>query len=165
MARKAFFSFHFDADNWRVSQVRNIHALEENCPVSDNEWEQIKKGGDAAIRIWIDGELQGKSCTVVLVGSGTANRKWINYEIEKSWKQGKGLLGIRIHGLKDRLGNTAVAGPNPFIHLNDPATGRQLSSLVKLHDPTSIWGSTETYSNIKKNLSEWVEEAIQSRTR
>jgi hypothetical protein len=50
MARKAFFSFHFGADNWRVSQVRNIHALEENRPVSDNEWEQIKKGGDAAIR-------------------------------------------------------------------------------------------------------------------
>jgi hypothetical protein len=49
MARRAFFSFHFDADNWRASQVRNIRAIEGNPPTSDNDWETVKKGGDAAI--------------------------------------------------------------------------------------------------------------------
>lgn len=27
MARRVFFSFHFDNDFWRVQQVRNINAL------------------------------------------------------------------------------------------------------------------------------------------
>ena len=100
MARKAFFSFHYDADNWRVSQVRNIHVVEENRVLSSNEWEQVKKGGDTAIQRWIDGEMYGKSCVIVLVGTGTANRKWINYEISRGWNDGKGVVGVRINGLK-----------------------------------------------------------------
>lgn len=163
MARKAFFSFHFLGDGWRVSQVRNMHALEENVLVSDNEWEEIKKGGETGIRRWIDNQMFGKSCLVVLVGSGTANRKWINYEIAKAWGDGKGVVGIRIHGLKDRMGNTSSAGANPFNYVYHPTTKRQLSSYLELHDPTSIWGSTETYANIKKNLAGWVEDAIKSR--
>jgi hypothetical protein len=165
MARKAFFSFHYIADGWRVSQVRNMHALEENVPVSDNEWEQIKKGGDTAIKRWIDGQIFGKSCAVVLVGSGTANRKWINYEIAKAWEDGKGVVGVRIHGLKDRLGNTSSAGGNPFNYVYHPTTKNQLSNYVDLHDPTSLWGSSETYARIKNHLATWVEDAIKSRER
>lgn len=32
MARKVFFSFHYQPDNWRVSQVRNIGVIEGNQP-------------------------------------------------------------------------------------------------------------------------------------
>lgn len=160
-----FFSFHYIADNWRVSQIRNMHALEENCPVSDNEWEQIKKGGDHAISRWIDGQMWGKSCLIVMAGSGTANRKWVNYEIAKAWNDGKGVMGIRIHGLKDRNGNTSLGGANPFDYLTEKNANKRLSNFVTLYDPTSIWGSSETYANIKKNLAGWVEEAIKSRER
>lgn len=165
MARKVFFSFHYLADNWRVSQIRNMHALEENCPVSDNEWEQIKKGGDKAISNWIDGQMWGKSCLVVMVGTSTANRKWINYEIRKAWSDGKGVVGVRIHGLKDRTGNTSAAGTNPFNYVTNPVTNKPLSNYVSLHDPTSFWGSGETYANIKNNLAGWVEAAIKLRER
>ena len=34
MARKAFFSFHYQPDNWRVSQVRNIGVIEGNQPAN-----------------------------------------------------------------------------------------------------------------------------------
>ncbi len=163
MARKVFFSFHYEADNWRVSQIRNMHMLEDDPPVSDNEWEKIKKGGDASIRQWIDGQMYGRSCTVVLVGSGTANRKWINHEIAKSWADGKGLVGVRIHGLKDRFGNTSYPGPNPFDYVVHPTTNRRLSEYVVLHDPTSVWGSAETYAAIKANVAAWVETAIKAR--
>src|SRR5690242_18195928 len=101
MARKVFYSFHYVADAWRTSQVRNIGVVEGNQPASDNSWEQIKKGGEQAIKRWIDGQLYGRTCTVVLIGSNTAGRKWINYEIETSWNEGKGLVGIYIHKLKD----------------------------------------------------------------
>ena len=72
MARKTFFSFHFDADSWRAATVRAIGVLEANEPVSDNDWEAIKKGGDEAIKRWINSQLSGRTCTIVLVGASTA---------------------------------------------------------------------------------------------
>src|SRR5947209_3168863 len=101
MARKVFFSFHYKPDNWRASQVRNMGLVEGNVPVSDNDWETVTRGGDNAIKKWIDDQLKGRSCAVVLVGANTAGRKWINYEITESWNSGKGLLGIHIHNLRD----------------------------------------------------------------
>ena len=104
MARKAFYSFHYKPDNWRASQIRNMGVIEGNSPVSDNDWESITAGGDEKIKQWIDGQLSGKSVAIVLIGSGTAGRKWIKYEIEKAWSNGKGLLGIYIHNLKNQDG-------------------------------------------------------------
>ncbi|MCZ2903256.1 TIR domain-containing protein [Burkholderia thailandensis] len=85
MARKTFYSFHYKPDNWRVATVRNIGAIEGNKPAADNDWEAVTRGGDDAIKSWIATQMQGRTCIVVLVGSNTANRKWINYEIVKGW--------------------------------------------------------------------------------
>jgi len=41
--RKVFYSFHYKKDVMRAAQIRNIGLLEGNSPVSDNEWEKIKK--------------------------------------------------------------------------------------------------------------------------
>jgi len=80
MARKSFYSFHYKPDNWRAATVRNIGAIDGNKPATDNDWESVTKGGDDAIKRWIADQIYGRSCTVVLVGANTANRKWINYE-------------------------------------------------------------------------------------
>jgi hypothetical protein len=114
MARRVFYSFHYVPDAWRTSQVRNIGKIEGNKPASDNDWETVRKGGDTAIKKWIDGQLNGRSCTIVLIGAETAGRKWIKYEIEKSWNDGKGVLGIYIHNLKDANGKQSAKGKNPF---------------------------------------------------
>lgn len=53
MARKVFYSFHYQKDGWRASKVRNIGIVEGNAPASDNKWEEVKRSGDAAIRRWI----------------------------------------------------------------------------------------------------------------
>lgn len=162
MARKVFYSFHYDADNWRASQVRNMGALEGNVPCSDNDWESIKRGGDAAIERWIAGQLSGRSCAVVLVGADTADRKWVRYEIEQAWNSSKGVVGVRIHNLKDRHGNHAAAGDNPFERFTLDGGKKKLSSLVKLYDPPG-WASTDVYAHIKENLADWVDEAINIR--
>jgi hypothetical protein len=94
MARKVFFSFHFKNDFSRTQLVRNIGALDGNTVASANKWEEIKQDGDAAIKKWINTNLSGKSCLVVLVGSNTASRKWVKYEIKKAWEEGKGVLGV-----------------------------------------------------------------------
>lgn len=135
MARRVFYSFHYEADSWRTSQVRNIGTIEGNRPVSDNAWEQVKRGGDKAIQNWIDGQLKGRSCTIVLIGANTAGRKWINYEIEKSWNEGKGLLGIHIHNLRDQDGSQSAKGKNPFDGFTLGNSQRKLSSIVPVYDP------------------------------
>src|SRR5436190_12690971 len=99
MARRSFYSFHYMPDNWRASQVRNMGVIEGNRPCSDNDWESVTRGGDAAIQRWIDEQLDGKSCVVVLIGANTANRKWINYEITKGWNTKKGVVGVHVHNL------------------------------------------------------------------
>lgn len=85
MTRRAFYSFHYQPDNWRAAQVRSMGVIEGNKPASDNDWEDVKAGGDSAIQKWIDGQLSGKTVAIVLIGQNTAGRKWINYEIEKAW--------------------------------------------------------------------------------
>lgn len=97
MTRKVFYSFHYVPDSQRAAQVRNMGKLEGNSVASDNEWESITDGGDPAIAKWIDDQMYGRSCAVILAGSATAGRKWINYEIEKAWTDGRGVVGIYIH--------------------------------------------------------------------
>lgn len=159
MARRVFFSFHYKPDNWRASQVRNMGVIEGNVPVSDNDWEAITSGGDKAIQKWIDEQLDGRSCTIVLIGENTAGRQWITYEIEKSWNSGKGVLGIYIHNLKGRDGNQCNKGRNPFDYLTMKRDGKKLSAIVKAYDPP-YRTSTYVYDFIKENMISWVEEAI-----
>lgn len=157
--RQVFYSFHYKNDAWRAAQVRNIGTVEGNRPASDNHWEEVKQGGDEAIKKWIDEQMQYRSCTVVLVGSETANRKWINYEICESWNAGMGIAGIHIHGLKDSEGNLSSKGANPFDYIRK--NGQSLSSIVKCYNPSGH--SQSIYGWIKDNLSRIVEEAIQIR--
>ncbi len=162
VSRRAFFSFHYKQDNWRASEVRNMGVIEGNRPCSDNDWESITKGGDNKIKKWIAEQMVGKSCVTVLIGSNTAKRKWINFEIIKGWNDGKGVVGVYVHNLKDSQGKQSLKGTNPFASLRYGDTGKMLSSIVKTYDPPYST-STNVYNYIKKNLAGWVEEAIDIR--
>ncbi len=162
MARRVFYSFHFEPDNARAARVRNMGVIEGNKPATDNDWEAIKKGGDKSIQKWIDDQLDGKSCTVVLIGESTAGRKWINYEIETSWNNGKGVVGVYIHRLKDFDGNQSNQGKNPFETFTMKRDQAKLSSIVKAYKPP-LTDSKEVYAYINDNLAEWIEEAISIR--
>lgn len=158
MKRQVFYSFHFDNDVMRVWQIRKMGAIEGNEPVAPNNWEQIKRSGEYAVKKWIDDNMRYKSCVVVLVGSETANREWVGYEIRKAWNEGKGLFGIYIHNLKDPRTGTCRKGANPFDNVL-LKNGQKLSSLVPCYDPNS-W---DAYNDIAKNLENWVDFAIKSR--
>lgn len=164
MARKVFYCFHYQADGWRVSQVRNMGVVEGSPLLSDNEWEKVERGGDTAIRAWIDEQMKGTSCAVVLIGNKTAGRKWVKYEIKSAWNAKKGVLGIYIHNLKDRAGQQATKGKNPFDDFTLENSGAKLSTVVKAHDPGYTM-SQNVYNHIKANLAAWVEEAIASRAK
>ena len=109
--------------------------VDGNHPVSDNDWESITQGGESAIRDWIEDQFYGRSCTIVLVGTNTAKRKWIDYEIIESWNRGMGVVGIHIHRLKNLNGSIFRKGPNPFAHIGCGTSATKLSSIVRCYNP------------------------------
>jgi hypothetical protein len=149
-----FYSFHFDNDVFRVQQIRNMGVIEGNEPVSPNEWEQLKRAGIGAVERWIDNNMKYRRCVVVLIGTETADRPWIQYEIKKAWRERRGLLGIYIHNLKCPRTGTCVRGPNPFDRFT--VGGQPMASLVDVHDPSS-W---DAYGDIARNMQSWVASAI-----
>lgn len=118
MARRVFFSFHFDDDIWRANQVRNANVV-AGADVAGffdhSEYEEAQKTGDEGIKRMINRHLKDTSVTVVLIGTNTASRRWVKYEIAQSIAQKNGLLGIYIHHLKNQDGETSNRGPKPEV--------------------------------------------------
>lgn len=109
MARRVFFSFEYEHDVSRAMVVRNswvTQGKEAAGFVDAADFEEVKEGGDAAIKKWIREQLNGTSVTVVLVGSHTCSSRYVQYEIEQSEAAGNGLLGIDISKIEDLSGNT-----------------------------------------------------------
>lgn len=161
--RQVFFSFHFEKDVWRASQVRNMGAIEGNSPLSDNAWEEVKRQGEEHIQAWIDEQLKYRSCVIVLVGQETANRPWVRHEIERGWKLGKGVLGICIHNLKNREGYQSSKGTNPFATFTF-GQDKTFDQIVRLYD-SPFSSSTDVYAHISQNIASWVEDAIAIRAK
>lgn len=116
MARRVFFSFHYQRDVWRVNQIRSMPNIIGSAAAGFQDaslWEKAKKNGDTAIKKLIDEGLKNTSVTVVCIGAKTAGRKYINYEIQKSIDRGNGIVGIQIHHLKNQKGEMDGPGDTP----------------------------------------------------
>lgn len=155
--KKVFYSFHFDNDVFRVQLVRNMGVIEGNEPVDAQKWEEAKKTNNG-VEKWIDDNMKNKDCVVVLVGSETSERPWVQYEIQKAWNDGRGLVGIYIHNLKCMKKGKGLQGKNPFEQFKFE-DGTLLSSKVKCHNPNS----SDAYGDISENLDSWIDAAIKAR--
>jgi MTH538 TIR-like domain (DUF1863) len=154
MARKVFFSFHYERDAWRAAQVRNSNITQSIKGYVDKaEWEEIKRKGDKAIKDWIEAQMKGTSVTVVLIGNETADRKWVKHEIEKSIEKGNGLLGIYIHRLKNKDGEKDERGQNPLDNVYITVDGKL--KRASNYFQTYFWDLNDGYNN----FSSWIEEA------
>jgi hypothetical protein len=157
MARRVFFSFHYENDVWRANIVRNSWVTKDSKEaagfIDAAEFEEIKRGGDAAIKKWIREQLSGTSVTVVLIGSDTSNREYVKYELQQSYEKGNGMLGIYIHNLKDKDGNTSNKGSNCFGEIGKDANGNAV--YFSINYPCYDWVNDCGYNNMGK----WIEEA------
>lgn len=145
MARRVFFSFHYQRDIWRINQIRNLPNIIGTSAAGFNDaslWEEAKKKGDEIIKKMIDDALNNTSVTVVFIGYKTAGRKFINYEIQKSIERGNGIIGVKIHHLKDKDGNTDPEGETPY---------KLTANSYKVYK----------YTN-HENLAEWIEKAAEA---
>jgi hypothetical protein len=151
---KAFFSFHFDNDASRVAQVRNMGALTGDQIVNDNSWEKVKGGGPDSIKDWINRQMANCDVVIVLVGTQTASRQWVDYEVRRGWDTKKPIFGIRIHNLKDLSGKTSAAGRDPFESVM-LQSGDRLSQHVPLHSPAGAT-SQAVYASIQNGIKKWI---------
>lgn len=143
----------------RAAQVRNIGMIAGNAPVSPSDWEEVKRKGNSAIKKWIDDNMSHCRCVIVLVGTETAKRPWVQHEIIKAWNDKRGLFGIHIHNIKCPNNGTCAKGANPFeaIKLDN---GQPMSDYIQCHDPLHFAFLT-AYQTISDNMQTWVNSAIQ----
>ena len=160
MARRVFFSFHFQRDISRVNVVRNHWLTKQDHQDAGfydaSLWEEAKSQGEAAIKRLIDAKLNGTSVTAVLIGLETYQRKYVKYEIEKSIRDGKGLFGVYIHDIKDLKGNSDPRGQNPFDYVM--VQEGSLTVPASRYYPSYHWTTGMGYAN----FSTWVETAAKA---
>lgn len=121
MARRVFFSFHCeDVRSFRANVVRNHDRFKESGEAGFFDWsiwEDAKLHGDNSVKRLVDESLERTSVTCVLIGTETWKRRWVRYEILKSYERGNKLIGIHINDVRDKERNVRPAGSNPFEYL------------------------------------------------
>ena len=118
MARRVFFSFHYKGDIWRANQVRNANVVAGSDVAGffdHSEYEEAKKDEKGGIRRMIRKHLKNTTVTVVLIGTETANRPWVKFEIAESVERKNGFLGVNINHLKVANIGASPRGPKPEV--------------------------------------------------
>lgn len=156
MARRAFFSFHYELDVQRASVVRKSRLThgEQTSFIDASLWEEAKKKSQEALKKLINEALQNTSVTVVLIGSRTNDRQWVKYELEQSIARGNGIVGVRVNKIKNFQGLTTGLGVNPldnsFVTFTN-GNKKRASDYYKTYD----YVDDDGYNN----LGAWIEEA------
>src|SRR5699024_10000918 len=112
----------------------NMGAVSGGSAFSPQDWEAVRYKTDAAIEKWIHEQMNYTKAVIVLVGATTSKSRWVRHEIIKAWNDKRPLLGVRIHGLRDKDGYTASRGTDPFasISMTDRKSTRLNSSHVSI---------------------------------
>lgn len=133
MARRTFFSFHYKPDVSRAWVVRNSWVTKvtqgerEDAGFFDSSvFEAAQRDGDDALKRFLQEGLKNTTVTVVLVGTQTTLRRWVRYEIFRSFMRGNGLLAVRIHTIADFNRQQSAKGPNPFDDLAFTVDGERV---------------------------------------
>ncbi len=117
MARRVFFSFHYQNDVSRAWIVRNSWVTQEREDAGfydSSAFERFQRTGDDALKQFLNRELDNSSVTCVLAGAHTAWRRWVRYEIFRSVVRGNGLFGVKIHSIPNLQKQVDNQGDNPF---------------------------------------------------
>ena len=176
--RKVFFSFNWE-DVRQANQIRDVllakGGFSDAGIVDVAEVNQLEGGTEQEIKDWIKTQMQGSSVTCILIGKNTDKSIWVKYEIEKSLRQGNGVIGVLIYGLDNNRGellsNIAVPpvnyGENDFGKniknaLMSEGSGYGLARLVfpQLAVPATLVGLA--FASLKPNddykIYDWLED-------
>jgi hypothetical protein len=122
MAKRVFFSFHYqDVIDFRANVVRQ-HWLttpdREAAGFFDASiWSNAKLAGDVSVKRVINSSLDRTSVTCILIGTHTYVRRWVRYEIMKSFRRGNSLFAVHINSIRGRDQLKKPRGINPLAQL------------------------------------------------
>lgn len=143
MAHKVFVSYHHSNDQEKADYLRKAYG-DNNTLLDSSLDEAYKCSSDdkilAAIR---KNHLKDSTVTIVLIGSETANRKWIDWEICAS---------LRPYGSRSR---------NGLLGIYLPTAGETPARLQDNID--SGYAVTMKWENISRQLQSKIDEAYKNR--
>ena len=156
MPRYVFFSFAYDdVKNFKVNVVRNSWLLKnlDETFIDGSIWENTKTKGDPFLKKLIETGLNKTSITALLIGQNTANRRWVNYEIIKSFERGNGILGIHINRIRGKDGYICSGGQNPLDRLAFEISedGQKINFYELINNKWYIYEDLPQINNKKSN--------------
>jgi hypothetical protein len=158
MARRVFFSFHYENDVNRAMVVRNswvVQGIKEANFIDKAAFETVKRQGGQAVKNWIDKQLEGTSVTVVLIGAETLNRPFVKYEICQSLNRGNGIVGVHVNGIRDmNYGYAPMGYTHTIIGYRDRDKPLYFDSIA---DGIYDYATRNGYAN----LGNWIESSAQ----
>ncbi|MDR6831574.1 hypothetical protein J2X48_005256 [Bosea sp. BE271] len=136
--RKHVFISHHHADDAHVDRLtgmlsRNGYALRNSSiRAKPANRERIEKGlvSDNAIKRLLRMKMAWASTVIVLIGSNTHSRKWVDWEIETANELGKRIVGVYARG------GTAADLPSKFDRYGDALVNWNSDSLIDAIDGT-----------------------------
>jgi len=164
MARRVFFSFHYENDINRAMVVRNswvTQGVEKAGFLDKADFEKLKLKGDKAVESWIDDQLIGTSVTVVLIGNETLTRDFVQYEIRKSLEKGNAIIGVKIHNISDMITKRVSSPGSLHTVIGMWTQTKQNIYFDEIADGIYDYSSQDGYTNLGK----WVESAVQKKIR
>lgn len=119
MPKRVYFGFDYeDVKTFRANVVRNHdivkRSIEDVGFFDASIWEDAELHGADAVKRLINSGLENTSVTCILIGTSTWQRRWVRYEILKSYDRGNVMLGVHINGIRDKNQRTFLQGRSPF---------------------------------------------------
>ena len=145
MAHKVFVSYHHKNDQTKANYLRDTYGSNNTLVDRSLADAYDDKTDDEILALIRQNNLKDSTVTIVLIGSETANRKWVDWEIYSS---------LRPYGGRSRNGLLAI-------YL--PTAGKTPERLQDNID--SGYAVTMKWENISKQLTSKIEEAFYNRSK
>ncbi len=109
--RKNVFISHHHKNDGLVDEMTSL-LHNNNCEIRNSSirakpanQERLDKGlvKDSTIKRLLRMKISWAGTVIVLVSKETHTRPWVNWEIKEAKRQGKNIVGVYEHGLKDKV--------------------------------------------------------------
>ena len=122
--RNVFISFHME-DEDKVNLLR-YQAKNNQFGIHFRDY-SVKEPFDDAWKRRCSERIALTSATIVMIGPETASREAVNWEINESLRQGKKVIGVRMHKYENhRVPRQMIENDCPIIDWNLARISRQL---------------------------------------
>lgn len=137
MAHKVFVSYHHENDQSKTDYLRNVYGKDDTLIDRSLDSEIDSENDDYILGQIRTNHLKDSTVTIVLIGSETSGRKWVDWEIYSSLRpygnrSRNGLLGIYLPTAGDtpaRLQDNIDSGYAVTMNWRDIST--KLESKIK----------------------------------